>query len=78
MRSSSETYTLNQVGSRDGIVSIDTRLRVECSRVRMPVGARDFSLLQGFQSASGTRPGTGDISVDNAAGDIPVDNAAGA
>jgi hypothetical protein len=49
-------------------VSIETRLRVGCSRVRMPVGARDFFFLQGVQSASGTRLGAGDIPVDNAAG----------
>jgi len=67
LRSAGETYTFIQAGSRDGIVSIETMLRVGCSRVRMPVGARDFSFLQGVESAPGTRLGTCDIPVDNAA-----------
>ena len=56
MRSASELYALIQAVSRVGMVNIETRLRLGCSTVRIPVGARDFPSLQVVsQSASGIR-----------------------
>jgi hypothetical protein len=42
--------------SRGSVVGIATGLRAGRSEVRIPVGARDFSLLQNIQTGSGAQP----------------------
>jgi len=43
----------NRLASRDDVIGIATRLPAGRSRVRIPVGAKDFSLLQKVEPAVG-------------------------
>ena len=47
------TGRCNRIASRDGVVGIANRLPAGRSRFRIPVGAREFSLLQNVQPAVG-------------------------
>jgi len=44
------------IGIREGVVSLETRLRAGPSGVRIPAGLRNLSFLQIVQTSSGIHP----------------------
>jgi hypothetical protein len=54
---------MDNTGSQSSLVGIVTRLRAGRSGVRIPVEARDFSLLQNVQTGSGAHPASYSVGI---------------